>query len=121
MVVLKCHGAHRSIVRQHRWVASFGSLARAIPNTSIAAAAGREPVRGVVEGEKLNLALVTAHVELDVLRRNPKMHARILVSGYKPPIIRRPDERLNAIAVDELLLQHEIISVPQRDSAEKRR
>ena len=56
-----------------------------------------------------HLPIVAAHVEFLVLRGDPQMHAWVLVAGDEPPAVRRPHERMDAVAVVKLLLRDEIV------------
>ncbi len=116
--VLKGHGTDFCIVRKHERVATFGALAGAIPDAGVFAAAGREPAAGVVVGEFLHLAFVAAHVEFEIRFRHPEVYARVLVAGDEPFAIGRPDEGVNAIAINELFLCDKIVGIPEAHAAE---
>jgi len=46
------------------------------------------------------------------------MDGRILVAGYEPFVVGRPDERVDAVAIRKFFLRDKIVCVPKADTAE---
>ncbi|OQB82417.1 MAG: hypothetical protein BWX86_02920 [Verrucomicrobia bacterium ADurb.Bin122] len=105
-------------MRVHLRLAPLGAGAGAIPHARIAPAARRQPAARTLEAQVLHLPLVAAHVKLLVLAQQPQVHARILVARHEPAPVRRPAQRLDAIAVGQLLLREKIVGIPDGHATE---
>ena len=51
---------------------------------------------------------------------DPQVDGRILIARHKPLVVRRPDERMDAVGIREFLLRDEIVRVPKAYAAKVR-
>jgi hypothetical protein len=117
-VILESEGTDTGRVRQQQGFASFRTGAGAIPDARVATAAGREPLGIVTERKLFQFRFVAAHVKFIIFRGHPQMHGVVMAARHQPPIIGRPGQCMDRVAVGKFFFDGEGAGVPTANAPE---